>query len=107
MPDSISTTIHFWAFPSTRIIDQKLAFVTILDPTLTPTIISIIQSTFDLSLPTPIDTLPTPSSHSDVDTTTDPDPDSQFPHNCRIISCPFYNGGTNIFSHNPTGMAMA
>jgi hypothetical protein len=36
-PDSISTTIQFWAFPSTRIIDEKLAFITILDPTLTPT----------------------------------------------------------------------
>jgi hypothetical protein len=106
-PDSISTTIQFWAFPSTRIIDKKLAFITILDPTLTPTIVSIIRSTFDLSLPTPIDSLPTPPSHSDVDTTKDPDPDSQFPRNCRIISCPFYNGGTNIFSHDPTGMAMA
>jgi hypothetical protein len=106
-PNSISTTIHFWAFPSTRIIDEKLAFVTILNPTLLQTIITIIRSTFDLSLPTPIDSIPTPPSHSDIDTTNDPDPDSQFPRNCRIISCPFYNGGTNIFSHDPTGMAVA
>jgi hypothetical protein len=99
--DSISPILSSWAFPSTKVTDEKVSFITILDPSLATRIVTIISMTFDLSLPTITDALPHYPTKSDVDTSSEPS------HNCRIKTCPFYNGGMNIFSDNPQGLLNA
>jgi hypothetical protein len=99
--DSISPTLSSWAFPSTKVTDEKVSFVTILDPSLATRIVIIIRMTFDLSLPTITDVLPHYPTTSDVDTLSEPT------RNCRIKTCPFYNGGMHIFNDNPQGLLNA
>ena len=103
--DSISSTLFSWAFSSIKITDEKESFITILDPSLAPCIVTIICQAFDISLPTITYALPPYPTTSDIDTT--PEPSSLVPRNCRVKTCPFYNGGMNIFHNTPEGLLNA
>jgi hypothetical protein len=102
-PGSISPTIKFWAFPSIKIHDKKIAFLTIHDPSLSMCIISVIRLAIPYSLPTTTDILPHPPTITNIDATPY---STSFPLNCRIKTCPFYNGGASIFNNNPNGLSI-
>jgi hypothetical protein len=95
-PGSISLTIKFWAFPSIKIHDKKIAILTIHNPSLSMQIISVIQAAIPYSLSTTTDTLPHPPTINNIDATPY---STSFPLNCCIKTCPFYNGGASIFNN--------
>ncbi len=65
---------------------------------------SIRMQSFPLPVPAIIDVLPNPPTHTIDDVDTASYFTSQFPHNCRIKTCPFYNGGEEIFSDDSNGL---
>jgi hypothetical protein len=83
---------------------QKIAFLTIHDPSLSTRVMSVIGSAIPYSLPMTTDTLPHTPTITDIGTTPY---STSFPLNCRIKTCPFYNGGTSIFNDNTDRLNIA
>jgi hypothetical protein len=99
-PNSISPQLHSWAIPSISQLHKKQTYITIYDPSLLTLILNIIQ-TIAFSLPQMTNNLPALYFNNDIDIT--PFSGPSFPRFCRLISCPYHNGGHDIFPNDKDG----